>query len=158
MNLGFLNDERVLQRAVPPLAKKFGIQPERAWTLLKNQKDGLLALISMRRTSEIRRNVNLWWGKYRRGFFDIGMANLSSVEAKHLPDSTYDQVICLMWLTSALKLESTLQQEIKKVKIVEVSPPITAVISKRSLLQRFISWIKIFFERRLTDESTRTNS
>ncbi len=132
-----LDDTKLLERVVPPLAKRFGATKEMAWGLLENQNNSLQKLVSMQRDSKLRGEVNEWWRQNRHRFPSFGMIQFVRLEPKSLPQSTYEQVICLMWLTSALKVEPMVKAMKKKVEA-EVPEPSVPL----SRWQRLIIWLK----------------
>ncbi len=148
MMLEFLDDQRMLERAVPLLAKQFRIQKGDVWKLLENQSTGLRELISMRRDSNLRRDVNKWWHQYRHKFPSMGMANFVRVEAKQLPDSTYDQAIVLMWLSNALRVKPMVRLIKMKAEVGVFKPLPSTPVPKLNLWQIVAAWFKKFFKRR----------
>jgi hypothetical protein len=134
-----LNDTRLLEKTVPPLAKQFGLTKEAVWEVLENQSDSLQKLIAMQRDSRLRGDVNEWWRRNRHRFSNFGMVQFVKVEPKNLPQSTYEQVICLMWLTSALKVKPMVKL-MQKTEVKIPKPP--APISRR---QKLMVWFKNWF-------------
>lgn len=150
MNLG---NQELLRRAVPPLARKFGLTKEEGWEILNNQDGVLDQLFSQRGEPELHYRVNVWWGEHRAEFLGLGLGILSRVsKASKVSPSTYDQLICLMWLTEALRAERIRRRlgfRFRAPKVGEIPTIPTAPVRLRaSFWQRVVEWFRNILRRR----------
>ena len=142
-----LEHQELLKYAVPPLAKRFGSTKERAWELLESPNGSFNQLLSQRNDPETRHRVNEWWREYRVDFPALGLGILkrASSPAK-LPEPTYNQIICLVWLTDTLCSEQ-LARELKW-KTEVIKPPVILVKPRLTLWQSIFSPFKNLFKKR----------
>lgn len=139
-----LENRELLVRSIPPLAKRFNVRPARAWEILDealSRENGVLTkLLNDRDLPATRRKVNQWWEQYQSEFPQLGLSVLVKKSAPKLPESTYNQLICLAWLTSALRTEQS------KARLqVTIYPPRRR--PKPTFWQRIAAKIHHFFRR-----------
>ncbi len=127
---------KTLEQAVPCLAKRFDATAKRAWQLLEEKDSSLKELLSSRENPKTRQEVNQWWKKYKSDFPQLNLRAFCRVSSPaKLPESTYDQFICLVWLTARFQIE---QRQAKRKE--EISRKIKE--PKFAWWQRFIRWIE----------------
>ena len=130
-----LEQRETLERAIPPLAKRFGITPKRAWEIIENRNGSLEVLLLSRQEPKTRQKVNEWWRQYHSQFHLLGLGVFQKVASPaKLPEPTYDQLICLVYITNMLRAEQIAKTRIEIPERIE-KPKLT-------LWQRFIKWIK----------------
>lgn len=133
-----LEKTEILERVIPPLAKLFKSTKERAWKILNNNNslDGPLLNLG---NAGFRHQVNEWWKQYRSMFSaSLGICSKVSSPSK-LPRLTYEQIMCLTWLTDQLKTEQFIQRQ--KERYVREEKP------KFTFWQELTGFIKKFFRK-----------
>lgn len=126
-----LEHQELLKSAVPSLARRFNSTKELAWRLLQNQNGSLDQLLLQRGESKTRQRVNEWWKQYHADFPVLGLGILKRVSfPSKLPEPTYDQLICLTWLTHALQSEQLVREQERKVEIAKPELTLWQRISK----------------------------
>ena len=129
-----LGQGKILERAIAPLAKRFDSTAEKAKELLENHNGSLEKLILSRENPDTRQRVNKWWKQYYSDFPRLGIGVLRRVSSPaKLPESTYDQLICLAWLTDVLRREQFVRRWKEMPEKIEAPKP--------NLWQRFLKWI-----------------
>jgi len=134
-----LEHQELLKNAVPSLARRFGFTKERAWELLQSQNGSLGQLLSQRTEPKTRQRVNKWWNQYRSDLPALGLGVLRRVSSpSKLPEPTYDQLICLVWLTDTLRSEQLIRELERRAELVKARPIFWQRISKwfQNLLKR----------------------
>ena len=90
----------LVDRAVAPLARRYGFEPDTVREMLANSNGGLERLLTSSGQPETRQQVNRWWKDNRAQFQELGLGVLLRVSSpSKLPPDTYQQLVCLSWLT-----------------------------------------------------------
>lgn len=93
----------LVDRALTPLARRYGFEPDTIREMLADSKGELERLLASSGQPETRRQVNEWWGVHRSQFREFGLGVLLRVSSPaKLPPDTYQQLVCLSWLTSEM--------------------------------------------------------
>ena len=130
----------LLDRAISPLARRFGVEPDEARALIESPGSSLAHFLANLEESETRQQINTWWKKFQSDFPNLGLGVLNQASsASKLPEPTYIQIACLTWVTGELRLiRLTERMKRKDEEYFKAQPNFWQIV---------VNWLKRLFNR-----------
>ena len=130
----------LLDRAIPPLARRLGVEPNEARALIESPGSSLVDFLANSQESETRQQINNWWREFNSDFSNLSLGILNRVSRPaQLPEPTYIQVACLTWVTGELRLiRLTERMKRKDEEYFKAQPNFWQIV---------VNWLKRLFNR-----------